>query len=89
MSIFSTLSSKLLHSFPRQIKRDQELPTGIARLPGAFINQGNIQNLQVTIKNYNYPSKYPDPTNSENSDVTQIKEGNIERITVIKNLYYE
>ena len=79
-----------MNSFPRRIKKDPPKPTNIAGLPGAFVNQGHIQNLQVTIKNYNYPtnrSHYENPEYPEPSK--QVKEENIDRITVIKNIYYE
>ena len=89
MSTFSTLTKRIINSFPSRIGQDPALPTGIARLPGAFVNQGNVQNLQVTIKNYNYPSKFSDYENPEFSQTEPVKNDNFEKITVIKNLYYE
>ena len=90
MSIFSTLSRRIQNSFQPQIKRNDPLPKGITKLPGAFINQGNIQNLQVTIKNYNSPaSNQSDYENPQYSQVTKVTNDNFERITVIKNMYYE
>ena len=90
MSIFSTLSRRIQNSFQPQIKRNDPLPEGITKLPGAFINQGNIQNLQVTIKNYNYPaSNQSDYENPQYSQVTKVTNDNFDRITVIKNMYYE
>ena len=72
------------------MNRNDTLPAGIAKLPGAFVNQGNIQNLQVTIKNYNYPdSNSSEEQTLQYSSITKAKEDNVERITVIKNIYYE
>ena len=85
-----TLSRKIQSRFQSQINRNDPLPTGIAKLPGAFVNQGNIQNLQVTIKNYNsLPEKHMEPDNSDYSQINKVKDGNFDRITVIKNMYYE
>ena len=78
-----------MNSFPRRIKKEPPKPPNIAGLPGAFVNQGHIQNLQVTIKNYNYPSNQPHDEKQEYPEVKQVAEENVERITVIKNIYYE
>lgn len=90
MSIFSTLSRKIQSTLQPQINLNDPLPPGVEKLPGAFVNQGNIQNLQVTIKNYNYPSSNSTEDRiPQYSQANKVKEDNVERITVIKNMYYE
>ena len=90
MSVLSTLSRKIQSTFQPQAKREDPLIAERAKLNGAFINQGNIQNLQVTIKNYNCSSeKDMEPDNSDYSQTNEVKDGNFDRITVIKNMYYE
>ena len=90
MSVFSTLSRKIQSKFQPQARQKDPLISEKAKIDGAFINQGNIQNLQVTIKNYKcLPAEHIEPDNSDYSQINKVKDGNFDRITVIKNVYYE
>ena len=78
---FSSLSTRFMNSLPSRIKKDNSKPTAnIDGVPGAFVHQGNIKNLQVTIKNYNYPSEQSNCRNQRHPEKNQSYEENMEKI---------
>ena len=90
---FATLSKSLTKYFHREDSHSHKRNPNVVSVTGAFVNQGKVENLHVTIKNYYLaPGSFGQNVNNQRNNFpirNSIEYENFEKVTVIDNTYYE